>query len=120
MEYISLAPQIALAFGIFNVWLLRQGKPSQWRGGSAMNMKEEFQYYGLPIWLMKVVKALKLSLALGLVIGFCIPVLTKPSAFGITLLMVGAILMHVKVKDPIKKSVPAATMLLLSLAIMII
>ena len=71
---------------------------------SAKNMKEEFQYYGLPIWFMKMVNALKLSLAIGLVISFWIPVLTTPFAFGITLFMAGAILMHVKVKDPIKKS----------------
>ena len=44
--------QIVIALGILNVWLLRFGKPSAWRGGDAQNMVQEFRVYGLPTWSM--------------------------------------------------------------------
>ncbi len=34
-----------------------------------------------------------------------------PAAGLLTVLMLGALLMHIKVKDPISKSIPATTML---------
>ncbi|HEY5764475.1 MAG TPA: hypothetical protein VIS30_00470 [Candidatus Deferrimicrobiaceae bacterium] len=42
MESIVLASRIVIALGLLNVWLLRAGKPTDWRGGDARNMKEEF------------------------------------------------------------------------------
>jgi len=45
--------QLVIALGIFNVWLLRSGKATAWRGGEARTMKEEFEVYGLPAWFMK-------------------------------------------------------------------
>jgi len=42
---------------------------------------------------------------------------TRPAAYGMAVLMLGAIVMHFKVKDPLKKSLPAFTMLLLSLIV---
>ena len=44
--------QIVIALAIFNVWVLRLNKSTNWRGGSASNMKEEFKAYGLPEWFM--------------------------------------------------------------------
>jgi glutathione peroxidase len=35
MKWIPLVSQIVIALGLLNVWLLRAGKPSNWRGGSA-------------------------------------------------------------------------------------
>ena len=48
------------------------------------------------------------------------PVLTLPASVGLALLMGVAIAMHVKVKDPPKKSLPAMTMFTLSVAIAIL
>ena len=42
--------------------------------------------------------------------------LTVPASAGLAALMVGAIGMHVKVKDPLKRSLPAMSVLALSLA----
>ena len=109
MEIAVTVTQIIIALGILNVWVLRFGKPTEWRGGSATNMKEEFQTYGLPGWTLQAVGLLKLTCAACLVIGIWIP--------GLAILMLGAVAMHVKVKDPLKKSLPALTMLVLSVMV---
>jgi uncharacterized membrane protein YphA (DoxX/SURF4 family) len=109
--------QVIIAAGIFNVWILRYGKPTDWRAGGAANMKEEFEAYGLPGWSMMAVGFLKLLLAVLLIVGIFFPVVTQPAAIGMALLMVGAIGMHMKVKDPLKKSLPAFSMLVLSLIV---
>ena len=109
--------QAVVALGIFNVWVLRFGKSTDWRGGAAANMKEEFQIYGLPGWSVQVVGSLKLLFAACLVAGIWFQPLTKPAAVGIAVLMLGAVAMHLKVKDPLKKSLPALTMLVLSVIV---
>ena len=47
--------QVLIALGIFNVWILRFGKPTDWRGGAAANMKVEFEVFGLPLWSVRSV-----------------------------------------------------------------
>jgi hypothetical protein len=117
MEPVRIVVQIIIALGIFNVWLLRFGKETDWRGGGAKNMKEEFAVYGLPGWMVGLIGLLKLILASCLVVGIWLPVLTQPAAIGISFLMFGAVAMHVKVKDPLKRSLPAFSMLVLSLLV---
>ena len=63
METLIVICQVVIALGIVNVWILRFGKATSWRGGAARNMKEEFAVYGLPGWLMQLIGALKLLLA---------------------------------------------------------
>jgi hypothetical protein len=115
MEWIKIAIQIIIAVSIFNVWVLRFGKPTNWRGGTAKSMKEEFEAYGLPLWFMKLIGFLKLTLASLLIAGIFLPDLIKPAAIGMAVLMLGAIVMHIKVKDKLIKSLPAFTFLVLSL-----
>jgi hypothetical protein len=119
MKLIVLASQIAIALGLLNVWLLRAGKQTSWRGGSARNMKEEFEVYGLPAWFMSVVGFLKISLALLLIAGTWLPSVTKPAAIGTAVLMAGAVSMHLKVRDPMKRSLPAFAILVLSLIVIV-
>lgn len=114
MHIISWIAQIAIALGIFNVWVLRYGKATDYRGGSARNMREEFAAYGLPIWVMSVIGGLKIMLAVALIVGIWVPALVMPAATGMAALMLGAIGMHLKVGDPPLKSLPAACMLGLS------
>jgi uncharacterized membrane protein YphA (DoxX/SURF4 family) len=109
--------QIVIALGILNVWVLRYGKSTSWRGGDAKDMKEEFEVYGLPGWFMGLVGFLKLLFAALLIAGVWAPALTQPAAIGMAVLMLGAVSMHVRVKDPVKKSLPAFTMLVLSLIV---
>jgi hypothetical protein len=117
METAVIVIQVIIGLGIFNVWILRYGKPTQWRGGEATNMREEFEAYGLPLWFMQVIRFLKLLFAACLIAGIWVPILTKPAAIGMAVLMLGALAMHVKVKDPVKKSLPAFTMLVLSVIV---
>ena len=117
MTIVVMIIQIVIALGIFNVWLLRYGKPSIWRGGDAQNMTEEFQVYGLPTWFVCVIRFLKVACAVLLIIGLWLPAVTKPAAIVIAILMLGAVVMHVKVKDPLKKSLPAFSLLLLCLIV---
>jgi hypothetical protein len=119
MESAVVIIQIIIPLGIFNVWILRFGKSTKWRGGSATNMKEEFLAYGLPGWSVRVIGFLKLFFSACLIVGIWFPALTMPAAVGIAILMLGAVAMHMKVKDPFKKSLPAMTMLILSLIIAI-
>jgi len=110
MDNLTIALQILIALGIVNVWVVRFGKPTAWRGGAATNMKEEFAAYGLPSWVMGVTGALKLLCAAGLVVGIWEPALVQPAAALLAALMVGAIFMHIKVTDPFARSVPALLM----------
>jgi len=38
-----LVGQVLAALGIFNVWIIRFGKATNWRGGDDKSLKDEFQ-----------------------------------------------------------------------------
>lgn len=120
MEWIKIAIQLIIAVSIFNVWILRFGKPTKWRGGNAKSMKEEFEAYGLPGWFMILIGALKLIFATLLIIGIWVSELVNPAAIGIAVLMFGAVIMHIKVKDSPIKSFPAFSFLVLSLILIFV
>ncbi len=103
--------QIVLALGLLNVWLLRTGKATAYRGGAAKNLKDEFATYGLPPFMYFLVGGLKIGCALALLAGLWIPATVVPAAGLLAVLMLGALLMHIKVKDQISKSIPATAML---------
>jgi hypothetical protein len=116
MDILIKVLQVVIALGIFNVWILRFWNSTAWRGGSARNMAEEFAVYGLPRWFMIAIGSLKIVFACLLITGLWFPHLVPIAGGGIAALMLGAALMHAKVRDPLKKSAPAALMLILSLA----
>ena len=68
---------------------------------------------------MYLVGFAKISLAIILFLGMWIQDFNFFGSIGMSFLMLGAILMHLKVKDPIKKSLPAFCMLMLSSFILI-
>jgi len=103
--------QIIVALGLLNVWLLRFNRSTAYRGGQARSMPEEFAAYGLPGWSTFVVGALKVGSAMCLITGIWFPALVLPAALVIGILMVGALAMHLKIGDPLKKSMPALFML---------
>jgi hypothetical protein len=117
MKWLVLVAQVVVALGIFDVWVLRLGKATGWRGGDARSLKEEFRVYGLPAWSMGVIGSLKILLAAGLVAGIWMPAVTRPAAAGLAVLMAGAVAMHFKVGDAARKSLPALCMLLLCLVV---
>ncbi len=111
MRTLLIVVQIAVALGLLNVWLLRSRQSTAYRGGNSQSMREEFACYGLPAWLMPIVGILKVGAAICLIAGVWLHSLTLPAAVVISVLMVGALAMHLKVKDPWKKSFPALLVL---------
>ena len=105
--------QVVVALGLLNVWLLRSLKPTRYRGGESVTLSQEFSAYGLPTWFFYLIGTLKIGSALMLLLGFWFPVLVQPAAFTILVLMVGALAMHFRVKDPLFRSVPALSMLIM-------
>ena len=118
MELINII-NIIIAMGILNVWIIRYDLETQWRGGGSKNLMEEFSTYGLPLWLMYFVGFAKISLAILLFLGIWINEFSFLGSIGISVLMTGAVLMHIKVQDPLKKSIPAFLMLVLSSCVVI-
>jgi uncharacterized membrane protein YphA (DoxX/SURF4 family) len=111
--------QVIMAGGLLNVWLLRFNKQTPFRGGSSKSIIEEFASYGLPAWFSYLVGALKISSAILLMAGIWVPQLVLPVSSLVSSLMVGAILMHLKIRDPLIKSLPALLMLILGLSIIL-
>jgi hypothetical protein len=109
--------QIIIGCGLLNVWLLRFDKPTAYRGGKAVNMPGEFAVYGLPAWSCYLVGFLKVASAVALLAGLLYPMLILPAAGVVAVLMLGAVAMHVKVRDPFKKSVPALALLVLCVTV---
>ena len=112
-----LALQVIVALGLLNVWLLRAGKATPYRGGNATSIREEFAAYGLPVGVMYLVGSLKVMIAVALLVGLWLPALVTPAASVLILLMIGAFLMHLKVKDPFEKSIPSLVMLGMAVAL---
>ena len=117
MQIVRSVLQIIVALGLLNVWLLRFRQSTAYRGGNAHSMQEEFAFYGLPVWFMYLVGALKIGAAICLLAGLWLHALVSPAALVVFVLMCGALAMHIKVRDTPKKSLPAVVLLVLSLSI---
>lgn len=117
MDVIAIILKVIVGLSILNVWLIQPKRPTKWRGGDANTILEEFKVYGLPAWSCYVIGALKVLLALVLILSIWFLALEKWSALGLAFLLTGSIIMHIKIKDPLYKSVPAALFLLMCLCI---
>jgi len=112
--------QVLVGLGLLNVWLLRAASATAYRGAAATTLKEEFAAYGLPDAALYVVGTLKIAAGAILIAGIWLPLPVRIAAGVVAVLMVGALAMHQKVGDPPMKSLPAALMLVMSLAIVIL
>ena len=112
--YIGKAAQAGAGLWILNVWFNRFNKDTGYRGGDATNMREEFAEYGMSENTMYAVVASKVALAVALLAGLFVPRLTRPAGVGLAAFMAGAIGMHAKVDDPVKRALPAITVFSLS------
>lgn len=120
---ISNLLQITIGLGLFNVWLLRSRRNTGFRGGDASTLRGEFDAYGLPVWAFFWVGSFKIAAAVVLVAAIWLPaveVLVLPAAGVVSVLMVGALAMHAKVKDPPKSFIPALLMLAMTVALLIL
>ena len=116
---IIIAIKIITAIGIFNVWMLRYNQMTEYRGGNAKSLKEEFETYGLKSWFMYIIGTIKIVISILFIVSCFseyLNMLDYAVFYGaaiMSLIMIGAIFMHLKVNDPFKKSIPAVTMLAL-------
>lgn len=117
IEYIILGLKIIVGLSILNVWLIQPKKNTKWRGGNATTIIEEFKVYGLPEVMCYAVGFLKVTLAILLLASIKFEQLTLIASLGLTLLLLGSILMHIKVKDELFKSFPAFLFIVMNLVI---
>ena len=117
---ISAVLQVIISLGLLNVWLLRAGSETAYRGGDAKTLKSEFSAYGLPAWSFYVVGMLKVSAAVALALGVWLSFLTPPASALIAALMLGAAAMHVRVGDAFSKAVPAVLMFCMSATVFLL
>jgi len=117
MSFVIIILKIVVALSILNVWLVQQNKPTKWRGGAAKTIKEEFKVYGLPDWSCYLIGALKVLLAIGLLLSVWFTNIEKEMSIGLALLLTSSVLMHIKIKDPLYKSFPATLFLIMCLLI---
>lgn len=116
----SLASALQLIIGValLNVWLVRARSSTAYRGGSAQSLKQEFAEYGLPPAMFYAVGGLKVISGVVLLAGLWLDLPVAMAATVVAALMVGAIAMHIRTKDPVRKSVPAAAMLAMCVALL--
>ena len=115
--YLIIALKIIVGVSILNVWLLRKNKTTKWRGGTAKTILEEFQVYGFSKSFCYFIGFLKVSLAILLLASIQFKTLTLLGALGLSILLVGSIIMHIRVKDAWYKSFPAFLFIVMNLII---
>ena len=114
--FINLS-QIFLAAAMFDVWWLRYHTPGIFRGGDSKTMEEEFRVYGLPDWFRNLVRVLKLGAGGLMLVGLWSAPIAFFAGVGLAILMGGAVSMHIKVRDPLYKTIPSFSFLLLCLLV---
>jgi hypothetical protein len=117
IDYVIIVLKVIVFLSILNVWLVQPKKATKWRGGDAKTIIEEFETYGLPKSLCYVVGVFKVSFALILLASIQIESLTLIGSLGLAILLLGSIIMHLKIKDPMYKSLPAFLFILINLTI---
>ena len=93
--------KILSGIAIFFVWVVRYD-----------NIKREFKEYKLPTWLRETVGILKISFAA--MLQFTNIEIVRIGALGITILMLGAIFTHIRLKSNFRKYIASVLMLTIS------
>ena len=101
IELIKIISSVA----IFFVWVVRYE-----------NIRKEFDDYNLPTWLRDLTGILKLSFAW--MLHYSDPRIVVAGSSGITLLMLAAVVTHVRLKSTFRRYIASVTMLLLSITIL--
>lgn len=111
MDILLTVLKVVVAVGLLNVWLVRRNRPSGFRGGESRTLREEFEAYGLNSWVFWLVGVLKVTAAVVLIVGLWVPEVVRPAAGVLLLLMSGAVILHFKIGDPLRRAVPAGLVL---------
>jgi uncharacterized membrane protein YphA (DoxX/SURF4 family) len=113
MTTLAIVIQLVIALTIVNVWIFRYSRPTPFRPTGASDMREEFERYGLPAWFRTFTGFAKLSLAALLIAGIWVEPVAPWAAAALAVLMLGAVVAHARVGDPVRKSLPALSILAL-------
>jgi hypothetical protein len=97
--------KVFLSVSLFFVWVVRYD-----------SITKEFDHYKLPEWFRDFVGILKLSFSV--MILYNNNELVMVGCVGIIVLMVGAIGTHIRVKNPLHKTIPAVAVLSLCAVIL--
>ena len=76
--------------------------------------RSDAERFGYSYPRFRIIGALEVAAAVGLVVGLFVEALAVATAVGLALLMIGAVFTHLRVKDPVAKAVPAAVIVVLS------
>jgi len=106
MHDLAISLQALVAASIFFVWVVRYD-----------NIVQEFRQFGLPDWLRDVVGILKITCALMLLVGIERQRFALIGGLGIAVLMGGAVVTHLRVKNGLFKMLPSLTLFVFSLVI---
>lgn len=87
------------------------------RNHKAVDMLRQLGITDSQISLLGIVEVLG---ALGLLIGIWVPILGLLAAIGFVLYFLGALIKHVRAKDPMKDMAPALVLLILSIIVTIL
>lgn len=71
---------------------------------------ENFRRFGYPQWFRVVTGSLEVLGGIGLLIGIWLPWLAELASAGLTLVMLGAVLTHLRTRDPWKEITLAIVM----------
>ena len=100
------ALKIISSVAIFFVWVVRYD-----------NIKKEFVEYNLPSWVRDLVGILKLSFAT--MLQFSNQEVVKIGALGISVLMLGAVVTHLRLKSNFRRYIASVAMLSISVFILL-
>jgi len=98
--------KIISSVAIFFVWVVRYD-----------NIRKEFVEYNLPSWVRDIVGILKLSFAT--MLQFSNEEIVKIGALGISVLMLGAVVTHLRLKSNFRRYIASVAMLSISIFILI-
>ena len=78
---------------------------------------KEFERFGYPRWFRVATGAVEVAGAAGMLLGVLYPALAALAGMLLAAAMAGAVLTHVRVEDTARRMVPAASYLVLALAV---
>ena len=120
MDKITTVLAVLIGLTLLNVWIIRINRPTNFRGGNAKTMREEFRIYGLPDSFFLLVGTVKIGIASLLVGSIWLPQVVQPAAIILAVLMLGAVVMHFRVSDPMRKAAPALLLFGLSISLLLL
>ena len=90
--------QVLVSSILIVAWTFRFNRKTPYRPKFAQNMVEEFKVYGYSETTTYLVGGVKLLLSLLLLVGIAMPVLVRPAAGILCLIMFWAMVNHIKVE----------------------